>query len=102
MKADESWHYSLSEMFRFATDVNEVNTSMEAGLSYTDYLRIFLALENVDTKTKRFMNLVEMDIRKTDGNQYFRLDTCVDYLEAEAFISSGYGANFSIFRLFRE
>lgn len=100
MKADESWHYSLSEMFRFATDVNEGNTSMEAGLSYTDYLRIFLALENVDTKTKRFMNLVEMDIRKTDGNQYFRLDTCVDYLEAEAFISSGYGANFSILRSF--
>lgn len=98
MKADENWHYSLSEMFLFATDVQDGNVSLDTGLSYTDYLRIFLALENVDTKTKRFMNLVEMDIRRTDGNLYFRLDTCVDYLEAEAFVSSGYGANYSILR----
>ena len=71
---------------------------MTTGMSYTDYLRVFLALENSDTKTKRFMNLVEMDIRKTDGNRHFRLDACVDYVEAEAFISSGYGANYSILR----
>lgn len=98
MKTDENWHYSLSEMFFFATDLEEGDSSLTTGMSYTDYLRVFLALENSDTKTKRFMNLVEMDIRKTDGNRYFRLDACVDYVEAEAFISSGYGANYSILR----
>ena len=98
MKADENWHYSLSEMFHCAADFDEVDSTLSTGMSYTDYLRVFLALENSDTKTKRFMNLVEMDIRRTDGNRYFRLDTCVDYIEAEAFVSSGYGANYCILR----
>lgn len=98
MKTNENWHYSLSEMVFFATDSNIENPSMTTGMSYTDYLRVFLALEKTDTKTKRFMNLVEMDIRRVEGNRFFRLDTCVDYVEAEAFISSGYGANYSILR----
>lgn len=98
MKRADTWHYSLSDMFAFATDSVEGDVKTATGMSYVDYLRIFLSMENAEKKTLRFMNIIEMDIRKTAGNPAFRLDTCVDYIEAEAFISSGYEANYSITR----
>lgn len=57
-----------------------------------------MAAENVQTKTNRAMDIIEMDVRKCEGNRYFRLDTCVDYLQAEVLTSSSYGYNHSITR----
>ena len=63
----------------------------EAGLSYEDYLRIFLALSSLEEQTFRMMDLVEMDIRQTAGNETFRIDGCIDRLEASVTIESAYG-----------
>ena len=98
MKDDESWHYSLGGMFSYATDAMEEDLSTGSGMDYTDYLRLYLMLKGSEIKTKRFMNVVEMDVRRTTGNSYFRLDCCVDYIEAEALVSSTYGANYTISR----
>lgn len=98
MKDDESWHYSLDSMFGYATDAMEEDLSAGAGMDYTDYLRLYLMLKDSEIKTKRFMNVVEMDVRRTTGNSYFRLDCCVDSIEAEALVSSTYGANYTISR----
>ncbi len=98
IKDDESWHYSLGGMFSYATDVVEEDLSTGSGMDYTDYLRLYLMLKGSEIKTKRFMNVVEMDVRRTTGNSYFRLDCCVDYIEAEALVSSTYGANYTISR----
>lgn len=100
MKTSETWHYSLLGMLHFATDNVHSDELSENGMSYLDYMRVFLALENEQNKTNRFMDIVEMDIRRTDGNGYFRLDTCMDYIEAEAHISGKYGANYQIKRSF--
>ena len=88
----------LAEMFGYATDAMEEDLSAGAGMDYTDYLRLYLMLKDSEIKTKRFMNVVEMDVRRTTGNSYFRLDCCVDSIEAEALISSTYGANYTISR----
>lgn len=99
LKSGETWHYSLGNMLAFAFDQAEDSLDTEdGGMSYSDYLRVFLALENSERKTERMMDVIEMDVRKTEGNSHFRLDTCVDYLEAEAFINSGYGGNYTILR----
>ena len=52
-----------------------------SGVSYEGYLRIFLAVMS-DSKEKvmRSMDIAEMDIRKTPGNEHFRIDQCIDYL----------------------
>lgn len=97
MKSGETWHYSISGMLDFASDT-AVDTTGGTGISYEEYLRIFLASENVQVKTNRAMDIIEMDVRKCEGNKYFRLDTCVDYLQAEVLISSSYGYNHSITR----
>lgn len=35
---------------------------------------------NRDVKAARSLDIVEMDIRGTDGNAQFRIDRCIDYL----------------------
>ena len=71
------------------------------GLSYTDYLTIMLEAENElheTTIAKRGMDVIEMNIRTTPGNSNFRLDGCIEYLEANAVIKDSSGRNFTIRR----
>lgn len=95
LKTDESWHYSLDSIWSAPSQIQETEGG---GLSYEDYLRILLYLQPPDTLTLRFMDLVEMDIRKTSGNSCFRMDGCIDGLEAEAAIRSGYGYHITVRR----
>lgn len=95
LKTDESWHYSLGNIWSPQTGEQGDGGS---GLSYEDYLRILLYMQPPDELTMRFMDLVEMDIRRTAGNEHFRMDGCIDGLEAEARIRSGYGCQFTIQR----
>lgn len=97
MKDSETWHYSISGMLDFASDT-AVDVENSRGISYEEYLRVFLAVQNVEVKTNRAMDIMEMDVRKCPGNSHFRLDTCVDYIQAEVLTSSGYGYNHSITR----
>lgn len=95
LKTDESWHYSLANIWSPRVESREGDGE---GLSYQDYLRILLYLQPTDTLSLRFMDLIEMDIRRTSGNSCFRMDGCMDGLEAEAVIRSGYGYRFTISR----
>lgn len=95
LKTDKNWHYSLANIWTFQTETAEGEGT---GLSYEDYLRIFLYVQSPEISTMRFMDLVEMDIRRTPGNSCFRMDGCIDRLEAEALIQSGYGYSFTIRR----
>ncbi len=95
LKTDESWHYSLANIWNPQVEAQE---GEREGLSYEDYLRILLYLQPADTLSMRFMDIMEMDIRRTPGNSCFRMDGCIDGLEAEASIRSGYGYTFTIKR----
>lgn len=102
LKSEETWHYSLSGMLDFASDtgVGKEEGTEGTGLSYMDYLRVFLATEGVREKTYRAMDIMEMDVRKCPGNSYFRLDTCVDYVEAKVYTGSKYGFSHEITRTY--
>ena len=95
LKTDKNWHYSLENIWNPRT---EDTGGAGDGLSYEDYLRILMYVQPAETLTMRFMDLVEMDIRRTPGNEFFRMDGCIDGLEAEASIRSGYGYQFFIRR----
>jgi hypothetical protein len=99
IKTSETWHYSISGMLDFAADT-ELNVENSSGISYEEYLRIFLNMENNQTKSNRSMDIIEMDIRECAGNAYFCLDCCIDYIQAEAVIGSGYGYQYSITRYY--
>lgn len=95
-KTDRDWHYDLDSIF---TTVNmEVWNSKREGMDYEDYLRVLMYLENQEKITYRFMDVIEMDIRCTEGNESFRMDGCIERIKAEAEVKSGYGYECSIER----
>ncbi|MCM1541088.1 MAG: DUF5702 domain-containing protein [Blautia sp.] len=95
LKSAETWHYSLENALSGNMDEPE---EAGTGLSYEDYLRVFLMCMDLDTLTARAMNMVEADIRLTPGNGAFRLDGCYAGLEAYMKIESGYGFGFEVTR----
>lgn len=95
LKTDADWHYSLDNIWSAPA---QALGGAGKGLSYEDYLRILLYIQPADMLTLRFMDLVEMDIRRTPGNSCFRMDGCIDGLEAETTIRSGYGYRFTVRR----
>lgn len=95
MKDESSWHYGLS-----AALSGELNDSTQAGygMSYEDYLRVFMMLSDLDRITERAMNMVEADIRMSEGNRVFRLDGCYDRAEFDIRMSSGFGYEYQLNR----
>ncbi len=88
LKRDEDWHYGLAAALN---GQEESGDGQRDGLSYEEYLMMFMTMENADKLTLRAMNLVEANIRKTKGNENFRLDACCVGLDVEIVVDSVYG-----------
>lgn len=69
------------------------------GLSYEDYLRIFLYLTGEKKILGRLSSIIEMDVRATDGNEWFRLDNCFDAWEVLINVESKHGYKYSLKRM---
>lgn len=95
VKDRDTWHYGLDSALSGNAEEQEDTGS---GLSYEDYLRIFMMCTDREVLTARAMNMVEADIRLTPGNGAFRLDGCYAGLEAYMEIGSGYGFDFQATR----
>jgi hypothetical protein len=97
-KSDETWRLSLENMLSFRDHLD--GGDMEGGLYYEDYLRIKLFMTDTEIKTKRLMDIIEMDIRKTDGNSAFRLDHCLDIFRAELSVGTKYGYDVKVEKIY--
>lgn len=75
--AYESAVTDVSRLMQGETIIEIANIEM----AYADYLKLFLNIANVDEKTMRSLDIVEMNIRETQGNQYFKIDQCIDYIK---------------------
>ncbi len=95
LKHSKDWNLELSGIFG---DLFSGDGKAEDGLLYRDYLRIFLALMNRKDKVLRSLDIVEMDIRQTAGNEQFRIDRCVDYMQAGFGFSDAWGHEFVFHR----
>lgn len=103
MKEKESWHYGLRGIWSSLTegsapDGNADGESRTEGLCYEDYLRVLLCLEDQETLTCRFLDLMEMDVRATEGNAAFRADGCAVSLTAEVTVESAFGYSITLER----
>lgn len=95
-KERHSWKMGLKDAMRLR--IQEDGAGDENGLSYEAYLHILLALMDKRERNLRFMDVVEMDIRKTDGNESFQIDHCVDAFCAEMITASAKGHSCRITR----
>ena len=75
LKSKVSWNLSLKKAMKM--EVGEDGKGNEQGLSYEEYLHILLAVLDKKARNLRFMDLMEMDIRQTPGNDNFCLDHCL-------------------------
>lgn len=94
IKNKMQWQLGLSSaLLKNMTGVSEG----ERGLTYTDYLSIMLATMHEDTQVYRSLDIVEMDMRQTTGNEYFCIDRCIDYIKIGFGFENTYGHSF-VFR----
>lgn len=95
MKSSEDWRLPLKDLLVFRSYMGEGGGS---GLCYQEYLSAYLAKETMSEKRKRCMDMIEANVRNMEGNSYFRMDGCAEYIEAYAEISSDYGYAYDILR----
>ncbi len=98
IKVEGEWFYGIHSIESYIEYENLDGKVEDAGLTYADYLRVFLCFETSKNKTYRLMDIMEMDIRQTKGNASFRMDACIDSLEANILVKSGYGYSFELKR----
>lgn len=96
-KSDSTWNIPLSELLMFTSTLDSYH-AVANGKTYQDYLAGFLFVKSEKTVRMHLMDIMEMDIKKTTGNQYFQMDTCIYQLMAEVNVSSKYGYGYSITR----
>lgn len=97
IKQEEEWNTPLSQLVAYRSFLGDYKETKQ-GLTYTDYLGIFFLMEKEDFLLEGFMDICEMDIRQTKGNEFFRIDGCLGALQAKANVSSGYGPGYEITR----
>lgn len=97
VKSDGTWNIPLSELLMFSSSLDSYKEA-EGGITYQDYLESFLFVKDEKTLRMRLMDVMEMDIRQTLGNEHFQMDSCIYQLKATVNISSGYGYGYSISR----
>lgn len=79
VKGSGDWNTGIIDLL--TVNISGSGGSKTQGLSYEDYLRVFLGLMDRETKAARSLDIVEMDIRQTAGNEHFRIDRCMDYMK---------------------
>lgn len=103
IKEKGDWNVSFSSLLHpnsWRQDYGYGSKKVTA-LSYSDYLTILLACMDKEEKTLRSMDIVELDIRKTAGNEYFRLDQCIDAMLVSFGFSDQYQHDYVFTRYMR-
>ncbi len=103
LKNGKEWYCEIEEALAFEGSIGQAKQSegkKEEGLLYEDYLRILLCFQDKVTTTFRLMDIMEMDIRQTKGNECFRMDGCADSIGAAIQFGSTDGKKYDIFRCY--
>jgi len=82
-KTEEDWKMPLYSLVNIKAAAKPTG-SKGTGFSYEDYLKVFLFLMDKNKKVMRAMDVVEMNLRLTEGNHGFRIDGCAEYLDVYA------------------
>ncbi|MEY8522192.1 DUF5702 domain-containing protein [Lachnospiraceae bacterium 38-10] len=75
IKSASDWQTGLNSILNFTP--GNVSKDTSRGLSYRQYLSLFLLTKKENELLFSMMDVMEMDIRKTDYNENFRMDGCV-------------------------
>lgn len=94
IKSSSDIGLTIDELMDFRSKLNGTGG---AGISYKVYTGIFISELDDRTRRMRCMDIIEGNFR-TFYNDRFRIDGCVEYLQAFASFTSGYGYSHEIKR----
>lgn len=85
VKTDESFQLSLTALLKLGEsgDMNDGRDDAK-GLLYKEYLRMLLFLERKELIGMRTLDMIEMDLRKVHGLEFFRADQCISRMEIKS------------------
>ena len=82
LKDDGSWQLSLAGIMKLGeTGKLQDGMDVEEGLAYEDYLRMLVFMEKKEEISMRCLDLIEMNLQKIQGLEFFKADLCVTKIE---------------------
>lgn len=99
LKSEADWNTPFSQLLTYRMHLDSYRSS-ESGWSYGDYLGALLFLHGAKNAQKGLMDVVESDIRRTQGNGEFRIDGLIDGMEARISVTSSFSGEFEITRIY--
>ena len=81
LKNSSNIRVTLDDLASVFTGADSLCISDPSGLSYTDYMRIFLNAKSRNETFPRFLDTVQDTVRTSCGRPAFRLDMCADEME---------------------
>lgn len=83
VKSEADWQLSLTGLLTLGAFHNqaEVTSELSSGLSYQDYLRMLLYMENQEEVTMRMLDLIELNLNALYEDENFKVDSCINKLE---------------------
>ena len=98
MKSGADWQLSLENLPHLLEGLDSVRRSSDNGMSYEDYLQIFMMAAGKDRKVMRAMDMVELTVRTAGERPDFRLDSCITSIEASADVQANEMKTFTVTR----
>lgn len=81
-KNSENWQLPLGSLLLLGSGSDTVEGSdTQGGVSYKDYLRAFLFLENADNVSMRTLDRIEENLISVHGLEFFQADQCISRME---------------------
>lgn len=95
-KSEDTWQLSLSGLLKLgeSTDVNDGRDD-KGGLDYKEYLRMLLFLEKRERTGLRALDMIEQNLKKVHGAEFFKADCCISKIEAASTVRLRRGITYS-------
>lgn len=97
MKSEGSWNTPFTQLLTYRAHLDEYKDTGE-GFSYKEYLGALLFLHGGKNTAWRLADIMENDIRRTQGNEHFRVDGLIDSMTVQIDAVSAYGGKWQITR----
>lgn len=96
IKSKETWQLPLTGLMTLGGDgdINE-GKDCESGYTYERYLQMLLLLEKKESLAMKALDLIETNLRVSEGLQFFRIDNCITKLETTSTCSMRRGIEYS-------
>ncbi len=89
VKTSQDWQISLSSLPHLLDGLDSLRKKTDKGMSYEDYLQVFLMTRSKRDRVYRGMDMIENRIRSQNGRSTFQLDSCIAAVEASVDAACG-------------